>query len=151
MKFIKKHIGAIIAIIVFILVVVGLLVAKEFFFTNDTKAIYGNRLEEIDKYPITTDTKKQIKETFGESATNVTIRLAGRIVYIDVEASDETTQEGAKNAGNRVLECFSEEQKSYYDIQIMIKNEANTAQFPIIGYKHHTKTAISWTRDRAES
>ena len=38
--------------------------------------------------------------------------------------------------------------KNYYDIQFIIENDTNTAEFPIIGYKHHTKPEISWTKDR---
>ena len=34
------------------------------------------------------------------------------------------------------------------DIQILINNKANTEQFPIIGYKHHTKGGIAWNKDR---
>ena len=48
MKFIKKHIKKIAAIMVFILLVACLLIAKEFFYSSDAGAVYGTRLEGIE-------------------------------------------------------------------------------------------------------
>ena len=42
----------------------------------------------------------------------------------------------------------SDDEKSYYDIQFIISKESDKDHFPIIGYKHHTKTDIKWTKDR---
>lgn len=149
MKFIKKHISTIVGIIVFILVLVGIYAVKEIFFPNESKAIYGNRLEGIEKVKITEETKTKIKEKLQEKTSSVTVRIAGRIVYITMKTNDGVTLEEAKGLGNSVLEEFTEEQKTYYDIQVLIENETNESQFPIIGYKHHAKTAIVWTKDRA--
>ena len=80
MKFIKKHINAIVGLGVILLAIIGLLILKDIFYPTENKAIYGI--------------------------------------------------------------------KNYYDIQFIIENDTNTAEFPIIGYKHHTKPEISWTKDR---
>ena len=45
-------------------------------------------------------------------------------------------------------EEFTEEEKGFYDIQVIIESDTNTTQFPIIGYKHHSKAAYTWTKDR---
>ena len=50
--------------------------------------------------------------------------------------------------GTTVIEQFSDAEKAYYDFQIFIKNVKNVEQFPIVGYKHHGKDNISWTKDR---
>ena len=148
MKFIKKHINMIVAIAILILLVVGLLLAKEIFFPNETKAIYGTRLEGKEKVPITNDHINRVKEAIKDSTITTEVRVAGRIIYVDITVNPDVTVEGAKGLGNTIVEVFSEEEKAYYDIQILIANSANEAQFPIIGYRHHTRTEIFWTKDR---
>ena len=85
---------------------------------------------------------------FNEKANSTTIRIAGRIIYIDVKLNGETTRDEAKNISGASLGQLPDNIKNYYDIQFIIENDTNTAEFPIIGYKHHTKTAISWTKNR---
>ncbi len=151
MKFIKKHIRLIIIIIILVLLAVGIVMIKDFFLPTENKVIYGSRLEGIKKVPITEEKKKQVQEALKEGTTSVKVRLAGRIIYITIKVDSEASLESAKALGNKGLEVFSDEEKKYYDIQYLISSDTNTAQFPIIGYKHHTKDAISWTRDRSES
>lgn len=148
-RFIKKHKGAIIGLILIALLVAGLLAVKNFFFPSESKMIYGNRLEGRDKVKISDDTKNKVKEGLSEGTSSVKVRIAGRIIYIDIQANDDMSLEAAKDKGNKSLEFFSDAEKAYYDIQVLIDNKANQDQFPIIGYKHHTKTAIVWNRDRA--
>ena len=74
--------------------------------------------------------------------------MAGRIIYVTMEVNGDTSRDDAKGLGNKTLESFSDAEKKYYDIQILIKNDSNKDQFPIIGYKHHAKDAIVWTKDR---
>ena len=151
MKFMKRHKAVLITSLLLIIVVLCLFIAKSFFLSNDSKAIYGSRLEGIDKVKITNETKEKVKETLQNISSKVEVRLAGRIIYIDVIVNDDISLEVAKEEGNKTLECFSDTEKSYYDIQIMMNSNTNTAQFPIIGYKHHTRAGFSWTQDRMAS
>ena len=147
-KFIKNHKGLIIGVIILILLVIGLLAIKNFFFPSESGVLYGNRLDGRDKVIIKDKTKQEIKDALSEKASSVKIRIAGRIIYIDVVVNDDTSKEDARVLGDKSLEFFSDQEKSYYDIQVLLKNNANTEQFPIIGYKHHTKQGLSWTKDR---
>ena len=53
MKFIKKNIVLImVVILLLVLAIVGFIFAKNMFFSNDEKAIYGTRLDGIDKVKI---------------------------------------------------------------------------------------------------
>lgn len=149
-KSVKKNLSTIIVIAVAVLVLFGILFIKNTFFAGETKAIYGNRLEGRKNVEISSKTKEKVKTKLSDQAKSVSVRIAGRIIYITVDAKDETTLEVAKNMGPAVLEEFSDNEKAYYDIQLLIKNSANAAQFPIIGYKHHGKTSFAWTKDRTE-
>ena len=148
MKFIKKHMNSIIAIGIAILVFIAFMILKAVFMPNESKAIYGTRLEGKDKVEISEGTKSKVKSALNQGTTNVNVRVAGRLIYIDVKGDGALTVEAAKELGNQALTVFTDAEKAYYDIQILIENDANTTQFPIIGYKHHAKTAISWTKDR---
>ena len=147
-KFFKKYKKIIILGIIVLLLVVGLLAVKNFFFPSESGVLYGNRLAGRDKVKISEDTKKKVKEALGERSSSVKVRIAGRIIYIDVVVNDDVSKEEARGLGDKALEFFSDGEKSYYDIQVLLNNKANTEQFPIIGYKHHTKEFLAWTKDR---
>ena len=150
MKFIRKHKGLVIVlIIIVILLIVGFIFAKNFFFSDEESAIYGTRLNGIEKVKITDKKTKEIEDALKEGTTKVNVRLSGRIIYISIQVPEGTTTEAARGIGNKSLDFFSEDEKAYYDIQVLIGCDAENTQFPILGYKHHTKAAINWTRDRS--
>ncbi len=151
MKLRKKYIRIFLALVLVALLIGGLLFVKEMIFSNDEKVIYGNRLKGIEKVPITDETKNKIKEGLKENTSSVKVRISGKIIYIIMKVKEGTTLETAHNLGNKSLEYFSDDEKSFYDIQIMIDMEGESNQFPIIGYKQHSKGSIIWTKDRAES
>ncbi len=148
MKFIKKHTSMVVIVLVFILIVVGLLVLKEIAFPEENEAIYGTRLEGIKNVPISKEKRNNIIGAFKDISPSTTVRVAGRIIYINVKVNGDVSRDTAKDYSNKSLEVFSEEEKNFYDIQFLIDNKENTAQFPIMGYKHHTNPDISWTKDR---
>ncbi len=148
MKFIKKHINAIVGLGVILLVIIGLLILKDIFYPTENKAIYGTRTEGVKKNPVKDEHKNAIIAAFNGKANSTTIRIAGRIIYIDIKLNGEITRDEAKNISGASLGQLPDNIKNYYDIQFIIENDTNTAEFPIIGYKHHTKPEISWTKDR---
>ena len=148
MKFIKKHMSLIVAIVIFVLVFIGFLILKNIFFPSEAKAIYGNRLEGRDKVKITDTTKSKVEDKLKDKTSRVKVRVAGRIIYIDMTVTGEVDVAAAKDLANQALAEFSDAEKAYYDIQAVIESDTNTTQFPIIGYKHHSKSAYVWTKDR---
>lgn len=151
MNFIKKNLSTIVAILVFIIVLAGIFTIKKIFTNDESAAIYGTRLEGREEVKITKSTKDEVKDKLSDSASNISVRVAGRIVNIQFKVNAETNLGNAKTLGNKALEVFSSKEKDYYDFQILIENDKNTNQFPIIGYKHHKKEKITWTKDRAEN
>ena len=148
MSFVKKHINKFVALGVIALIVAALLILKGIFFPAESKAIYGNRLEGRNKVKITEEEKNKVKSELAEGTSSVNVRIAGRIIYVNVVVNDDVSKETARGLGDKAVAVFSDNEKAYYDIQILLDNKANKEQFPIIGYKHHTSSAISWTKDR---
>ena len=148
MKFLKKNISAIVAVVVFVLVVSGLLYFKQVFNADEATAIYGSRLEGREQIEITQERINQVKTAIKDYSNETSIRIAGRIIEVMVDVKDNVSIQDAKNLGTPIVFAFTEEERAYYDIQIFLTNEKNTEQFPAIGYKHHTKPTLTWTKDR---
>lgn len=147
MKFIKNHkllMGFIILLL--ICIALGIFLLYQLIGGNK-KGEYGDRLKGIEKVEITdkqeTNIEKEISKE--ESVEKVKYDLRGRLVNIIVDVKDEIELDKVKEIGTKILEHFDEEQLSYYDIQIFINSDNKKSEkYPIIGYKHKTKDAISW-------
>ena len=148
MKFIKKNISIMVAIVVFTLVVTGLLYFKQVLTADDATAIYGSRIEGREEIEIPQERINKLKDSIKDSSNKTTVRIAGRIIDVIVDVKDDISIADAKELGTPIVYTFTEDERAYYDIQIFLTNKKNTAQYPAIGYKHHTKAGITWTRDR---
>ncbi len=149
MKFIKKNSSAVVGISVFILVIVAILLIKNIFMFDDTKVIYGTRLEGIEKVKISSNQRSSAESKISGDVESVKVRIAGKIVNTTIKTKAETSIDDAKKLAEEVLGEFKDNQKKFYDFQFFIDNESNTEQFPIIGYKHRSIDSITWTKDRS--
>lgn len=148
-KFIKKNSSAVVGISVFILVIIVILIIKNVFMFDETKAIYGSRLDGIDKVKISSGQKSKAESKISEDVNKVKVKTTGKIVNITINTKNDTSIDDAKKMCDEVLKEFNDNQKKFYDFQFFVDNEGNNEQFPIIGYKHHSKDNITWTKDRA--
>ena len=150
-KILKKNSSAVVGVTVFILVIISVLLIKSLFMYDENQAIYGSRLDGVDKMKVTSEQKDKVKKRLDEKTKKIDIRVAGKIVNIEYTVNDDISLEDSKKLGSEALEEFTNEQKKFFDFQFFVKNNNNKTQFPIIGYKQRAKDSISWTKDRAES
>lgn len=148
MNFFKRNKGTIIAIIIFLVVLVFCVQVFNMFLSNDEKVLYGNRLDGKDKVALTSNNKSKITSALNEESKKVEIDEQGRILNVIITANDDASRDDAKNLASKVLEQLKDSQKKYYDIQVFIQKDVEANEFPIIGYKHHTKDNFTWTKDR---
>lgn len=148
MKFINKHKVGIISIIVIIIIgVLTYFALKSMFIIGNDKGKYGNRLDGIENVKITDEQiKKMISELEEKKDINsVKYDLEGKLIYIVLEVSNETAVDVSKGYANKILEYFDDEQKSYYDMQVIVKSDSEESEvYPIIGAKHKTSTSFIW-------
>ena len=128
MNFIKRNKKLLVVIVIFLVSLVGAIQLKNILFPSGG-AIYGNRLEGIEEVEISKDLDKQVLEL-----------LKDGIMKADVTA---------KSYADKTLTLFAEKQLKYYDIQVFMKKDVESKEFPIIGYKHQDKSGFTWTKDRA--
>ena len=150
MSFIRKNKFVIIAIGAFLILVILVFQVVSVFFPKEGKALYGNRLEGIEKVEITDSKKEQIENSLKEDSITkeANVSVAGKIIEVIVIVQDDTTIDSAKTLSTKVLNSLNENEKIFYDIQVFIKKNTDANNFPIIGYKHHAKENFSWTKDR---
>ena len=146
LKFVKKHSHKIVSVVIVIFLIILAILVKNFFFPSDNGVYYGTRLDGITKVKVKDEALKKIESSLKERAKSVTARVQGRIIYVDVVVNDDVDIQGAKDLAGKIYEPLTDEQKAYYDIQLMVNNEAKKDEFPIVGYKHHTKEGMSWTK-----
>lgn len=148
-NFIKKH--KLLVLFIILLIVVAIFAVKVFLIFNDKDetAIYGERLNGADYVELDASASTdKVKAKAGDLANGVTVRIQGRIVNIIINLKDEVVRDTAKDISNQILGEFTDQEKAYYDFQIFLNKTNDDAQFPIIGYKHHTKAENKWTKDR---
>lgn len=146
--FMKKK-KIIIALFILIIMVFGLCIAYEKIFANNNDK-YGNRLEGIEKVSIKAKQKKEIKKNIEslKISSKVELYLTGRIVKVIVTVKDDTGLDKAKETYAKLVEKLTDEQKKYFDIQVFLNKKEKDDSFPTIGYKHHNKDNVSWTKGR---
>ena len=115
---------------------------------EDKTTKYGNRLDGIEKVPITSKKKEEIinfiKED--EKIEKVSIDIRGRIINISIIATDkENTIDKMKEKCNEIITKFTDEEIAFYDFQIFIKNE--DANYNLIAYKNKKNKELSYSSD----
>ena len=148
MKFFKKNRTLTLILLIIIAVALAIFIFRDTINFDESTAVYGNRLEGIEKVKVTNEQKNKIKDALKNKSSKVEVRVAGKLVNVIVETNPDISGESAKEMGSTVLAIFSEEQKAFYDFQFLIDNKENQEQFPIIGYMQHSRDSITWTKDR---
>lgn len=152
-KYMKDHIIVVIAVLLLLAVICFSFFIKQMFFSNSKNVIYGNRLNGIDEVAVTSSEQKSMIEALegDSSVSKVKYHLQGKIINVIITVNDDVGADTAKVLTGKVLEFFNEDQKKFYDFQVMVKKENGANDFPIIGYKHSNKDGFSFTKDRAAS
>lgn len=147
MDFIKKYKKIIIVLFVILVLLILFFSFLSIFMIDSKQDEYGNRLDGIENVKISDDTVSKIKSELGslEEVEKVEYRLQGRLIYLSFKMKDGVSVDTAKEISTRTLDYFDEEEKSYYDIQVIISSVNEESQgYPFMGYKHKTEETIVW-------
>lgn len=137
--------------VVFVLVIILIIcfiaicsVALTFFYSKDTNE-YGNRLNGIEKHPISSELKSNYKETLlaNESVKSVEFNTKGRIIYVNIKFDENISLDNAKKLVEDNLSLFSEDILSYYDLQFILSSD----NFTIMASKNVASEKISWNNN----
>jgi len=108
---------------------------------------YGNRLKDLDKHKISNKTISEIKSKANEndSVLKISYHREGRIINISMTVDSNFGVDQAKEFANGLLSLFKDEDKSYYDIQVLIKANDKSENYPIIGYKNKNSDSLNFS------
>ena len=147
LNFIKKHCFLFISLLIILIVlIVGIILMKNLFFSNSGD-VFGNRLDGIEDHVISDEILNKIKTELevNEQINSVKNNIVGKRVDFIIDVKIDVDIITAKSFADKILEYFDDNIKSFYDIQVMITNEdSENLNYPIIGYKHKSKVGFSW-------
>ena len=144
-NFIKTHkkqclIGGGIFLALFIIIIIWLFILP--IFSNNK---YGDRLKGIEKHKISSSTIEDIKSKIKENKAvdEVTYHNEGRILKFIIKVTDMKVED-AKALGQPILDTIDDDDKSYYDIELLIDTIEENENYPIAGYKHKTEEEFNF-------
>ena len=147
-KYIVKNKKLVTRILIFVIILIILLMLyKILFYSSSEKANYGVRIKDIKDYPFDDDKISELKQKTKEieGIDNVKITLKGRLIKYFISVSDTMSKEDIKNKVNEAISFIDDKTKSYYDITVYVSQTVNgEKKYPIIGYKHKTKDAMTF-------
>lgn len=145
-KFIKTHkkqclIGGAIFLVILLVIMIWLFIVP--LFSNNK---YGDRLDGIENHKISSSTVNDIESAIKENqmVSDVEYHNEGRILNFIITVSSEMSVDDAKKLGDVILDKISNDDKEYYDIQVLIDTEDENENYPIAGYKHKTEKAFDY-------
>ena len=137
--------------IILIICLTAIITVTFSFFLGGNKGVYGDRLNGIDKHPVTNNIKSEYKTSLEseKSVTKVSIDTKGKIIYIIINFASDTSLEDAKNLAASSIEKLNEDILSFYDIDFTLKCEKseNSEGFTILGAKNVAGSGLIWNNN----
>lgn len=141
----RHKILSMICLLAFIIVLVLFYVFCSIFINGHDK--YGNRLDGIKEVEFTkselTDIAEEIEKK--EEVSSSSVRVEGKIVYIDIVYHDGISKDKAKEVANSSLEIFSDKEKEFYDFEYILTQEGENG-FVLTGTKGPKTEGISYIK-----
>ncbi len=147
MEFIKKNKKLCIIGLVVLIFLILLFMLLRLFSVDYSKSEYGDRLKGISDVKISSSTSKKLESEMKALAEvkDCNYRLQGRLIYISLTFNSDVSIDTAREVSNKVLEYFDEDEKAYYDIELILTNENKDSEgYPEMGYKHKSSESIVW-------
>lgn len=127
-----------ISLFCFLLMGTGVVV---YFVSQINTSKYGNRLDGIDNHN-QSEIIKNLEGAYTDSKIREkSVRIQGKIVYIELSVEPATTNEEIQTICTSSLNAISDEDKAFFDLQFIVKREG---LIPYMGSKNHSKVNITW-------
>lgn len=128
MDYIKKHKLTIFVITIWIIVVAFLYFLYKLFIGSSGLPVYGNRLDGIEKVPISEEQITKIKENIEKESYVVKVTkpyLSGKVFKVIITVADNAKLADSKTLVKYVDEQLTKEQKEFYDVAVYLNKYYN--------------------------
>jgi len=149
-KLIKENKVLFVLAIVIIIALVAMVIGLLSYFYGNEETPYGDRLDGIDKFPISKKIDKEIKSLYETGVESVEVDIRGKIIYIILDVSNGISKADARSMAVKALDKFNDEEKDFYDIQFLVTCETaaeKTSIYPMQGLKRAKIATVSWTNN----
>lgn len=134
-----------ILLICFVLLGVGF---WKYFYSGSSNSKYGDRLEGIDKYPLSETLGDDIKSLYKDDTNidGVNVTVEGRIIYITINFVKSIKVTTAQDTAVKSLDKIGSENLTYYDVQYILTYSGSdeNSNFPIFGSKSSSSLKVVW-------
>ncbi len=147
MKYIKTHKKQVLIIAVVLLVLVILFALIHSVMPDKSKSTWGNRLNDIDKHPISSNEISNIKNALTDTGKveEVVYHLTGKTMNFIITVKNDTKRDAAKALAEKIIDAMSDDVKSYYDVQLYYKTQESNDDYPFMAYKNKISNNFSFT------
>lgn len=149
--FLEKNKVLILLGVILIICIIAIITVTISYFFGGSETVYGDRLDEIEDYPIEENFKKEYISSLEEDTliNSVTFDLKGRIIYVTIDFVGDTSLVEAQSKAAASLDQFTEKILSYYDIMFTLKCEQteNSEGFTIMGARNIAGSGLIWNNN----
>lgn len=143
----NKVLLVLLGILLVCIIAIGILFYK-FFYAGAGGSKYGNRLNGIENYPLSSNLQDEIKSLYSdnEKVGTVKVNIEGRVIYIDIDFKETLKVSDAKSLAEKALEKIGENNLTYYDIHFILtySGEEENENFPVFGAKSSNSLKVVW-------
>ncbi len=120
----------------------------KYFYSGAGNNKYGDRLDDIDKYPLSKTLNDDIKSVFNDNSevSKTTVDVKGKVIYINIDFGSSIKVSQAQDIAVKALEKIGEENLKYYDVQFILtySGSESNENFPVFGSKSSSSLKVVW-------
>ena len=128
-------------------IAIGLLFYK-YFYAGSGSSKYGERLDGIEKYKLSSTLKDDVSNIYKEetSVNKVEVDTKGKIIYITIDFKESIKVASAQDLAIKSLDVIGEENLKYYEIQFTLtySGSEENENFPVFGSKSANSLKVFW-------
>ena len=151
-KYLKENRTLFILMIIAIsCIVISIILLLKYFYFGNGGTKYGSRLEGIENVQISDSKRDEVASKISEDnlVKSATVTIMGKRVDIRIVFEDTASLVDAEGIALKSLDNFSDEEKSFYDFEFTLKQEATekTEGFLIMGAKNVNGSNLVWNNN----
>ncbi len=120
----------------------------KYFYAGAGNNKYGDRLDDIDKYPLSKTLEDDIKSVFSENSevSKTTVNVEGKVIYINIDFGTSLKVSQAQDIAVKALDKIGEDNLKYYDVQFILtySGTEENENFPVFGSKSSSSLKVVW-------
>ncbi len=120
----------------------------KYFYAGSGNNKYGDRLEGIDKHPLSKTLEDDINSVFSNNTevSKISVDVKGKIIYINIDFGSSIKVSQAQDIAVKALDKIGEDNLKYYDIQFILtySGTESNENFPVFGSKSSSSLKVVW-------